>query len=194
MAGFDAGRALDLGCGEGGDSIWLAQHGWQVTGVDIATTAIARAEDLAMRRGIPGGRVDLVVADLASWRPSEAYDLVSACFLQSPLDFPRTDVLRRAADRGDAEGHLLIVGHADTPPWSKEHDHAHHPCIDPAGELVDLELEADQATLACEVPARQATGPAVSGRRCTTVSCWSASAGPWALAGRLLQLSNRALR
>ena len=29
------GRALDLGCGEGGDAIWLAERGWQVTAVDI---------------------------------------------------------------------------------------------------------------------------------------------------------------
>ena len=36
------GRALDLGCGEGGDAIWLAQQGWQVTAVDVSPTAIAR--------------------------------------------------------------------------------------------------------------------------------------------------------
>ncbi len=47
LSDFSPGRALDLGCGEGGDSIWLAQHGWRVTAVDIAATAIARAQDLA---------------------------------------------------------------------------------------------------------------------------------------------------
>jgi 2-polyprenyl-3-methyl-5-hydroxy-6-metoxy-1,4-benzoquinol methylase len=42
------GRALDLGCGEGGDSLWLAGQGWDVTGVDISTTAIDRARTAAV--------------------------------------------------------------------------------------------------------------------------------------------------
>src|SRR5215212_1558411 len=37
------GTALDLGCGEGGDAIWLARQGWRVTAVDISTTALDRA-------------------------------------------------------------------------------------------------------------------------------------------------------
>ncbi len=37
------GRALDLGCGEGRNSLWLAGRGWQVTGVDFAGVALARA-------------------------------------------------------------------------------------------------------------------------------------------------------
>jgi SAM-dependent methyltransferase len=157
---FAPGRALDLGCGEGGDSIWLAQHGWRVTAVDIATNALTRAEDMATRRGVISGRIAWVVADLASWRPTEAYDLVSACFLQSPLDFPRTDVLRAAASAVAPGGHLLVVAHADSPPWSESHDHARHPCIDPSSELADLELEATAWTaLARDVRARQATGP-----------------------------------
>jgi SAM-dependent methyltransferase len=157
---FNPGRALDLGCGEGGDSIWLAQHGWNVTAVDIATTAISRAQDLATRRGISGGRIVWVVADLASWRPTEAYELVSACFLQSPLAFPRIDVLRGAASAVAPGGHLLVVAHADAPPWSEDHEHAHHPCMDPTTELVDLELEATAwATLVRDIRPRPATGP-----------------------------------
>ena len=37
------GRALDLGCGEGADAIWLAEKGWTVLGVDISTIALDRA-------------------------------------------------------------------------------------------------------------------------------------------------------
>ncbi len=36
-------RALDLGCGEGGDAVWLAEHGWQVLAVDVSETALSRA-------------------------------------------------------------------------------------------------------------------------------------------------------
>lgn len=40
------GRSLDLGCGNGGDPIWLAQQGWQATGVDVsgAVLDVARAK------------------------------------------------------------------------------------------------------------------------------------------------------
>jgi SAM-dependent methyltransferase len=33
--GLTPGRALDVGCGEGTDAIWLAQQGWTVTGIDL---------------------------------------------------------------------------------------------------------------------------------------------------------------
>ncbi len=46
------GRALDLGCGTGTSSIYLAQHGWQVTGVDFSPKAIELARDKAQRAGI----------------------------------------------------------------------------------------------------------------------------------------------
>jgi len=39
VAELTPGKALDLGCAEGADAIWLAQRGWQVTGVDIAQIA-----------------------------------------------------------------------------------------------------------------------------------------------------------
>ena len=40
ISGLVPGRALDVGCGEGADAIWLAQQGWQVTGVDISQVAL----------------------------------------------------------------------------------------------------------------------------------------------------------
>lgn len=42
-ADLPLGRALDIGCGEGADAIWLAERGWDVTAIDIAPTALHRA-------------------------------------------------------------------------------------------------------------------------------------------------------
>jgi 2-polyprenyl-3-methyl-5-hydroxy-6-metoxy-1,4-benzoquinol methylase len=46
------GRALDLGCGEGADAMWLAEHGWRVTAVDISQTALDRAAADAAARNL----------------------------------------------------------------------------------------------------------------------------------------------
>src|ERR1700754_2216248 len=46
------GRALDLGCGEGGDAVWLAERGWDVVAVDISETALGRAVEAAKSRGV----------------------------------------------------------------------------------------------------------------------------------------------
>ena len=42
VAELSPGTAIDLGCGEGGDVLWLAEQGWQVHGLDISTTAVGR--------------------------------------------------------------------------------------------------------------------------------------------------------
>ncbi len=70
------GSALDAGCGAGAEAIWLAGRGWQVTAVDIASEALARA---AARAAESGGaeRVRGVQADLSTWEPDAAYDLVT---------------------------------------------------------------------------------------------------------------------
>jgi SAM-dependent methyltransferase len=52
VAGLVPGRALDVGCGEGADAIWLAGQGWEVTAVDISAVAIARAQEAAAAAGV----------------------------------------------------------------------------------------------------------------------------------------------
>lgn len=159
VAGLPPGRALDLGCGEGGDSIWLAGQGWEVDAVDISATAVARAGAAAAARGVPDGAVTWMVRDLATWEPTGPYDLVSACFLHSPVEFPRTAVLRRAAAAVGPGGHLVIVGHAAPPPWSTDHHHEHL-LLTPAQELAELALDdAEWLTVLKEIRPREATGP-----------------------------------
>src|SRR5205823_4770937 len=46
------GRAVELGCGTGTNAVWLAQHGFEVTAIDISPTAIAQAEQSARGAGV----------------------------------------------------------------------------------------------------------------------------------------------
>jgi SAM-dependent methyltransferase len=119
------GTALDVGCGEGGDVIWLARQGWRVTGVDISATAIDRARVAATAAAVDGA-VEWVVHDLATWRGGDqTYDLVTASFLQSPVQLPRAEILQRAARLVAPGGHLLVVSHGAPPPWAahgNDHD------------------------------------------------------------------------
>jgi len=156
------GRALDLGCGEGGDALWLADRGWTVTGLDISPTALARAEQAAQRAGLRE-RTHWVAADLAdpaSLATVGPVDLVNACFLQTPLDFPRAEVLRRAADLVAPGGHILVVAHAAAPPWADIPDELLDGFPTPEGELADLDLAREEwEVLVADVRERPATGP-----------------------------------
>jgi len=111
------GAALDLGCGEGGDAIWLARQGWRVTAVDVSATALDRAAADAATAGV-AERIDFRQHDLAVTFPSGAFDLVSAQYLHSPIEFPRERVLRAAAQAMAPGGLLLVVTHASVAPWS----------------------------------------------------------------------------
>jgi SAM-dependent methyltransferase len=154
------GRSLDLGCGEGGDAVWLAQNGWDVTGVDISPSAIARGRAAADALGLDPKRIRFVATDLEDRADDEAYDLVTACFLQSPVALSRARILRRAADQLRPGGHLLIVSHASPPPWSNFAHHHPDGMPQPADELTALDLPTeDWEVVLAEVRGREATGP-----------------------------------
>jgi SAM-dependent methyltransferase len=107
VTALSPGRALDVGCGEGADAIWLAGHGWDVTAVDVSEVALDRARAHAG----PGSTISFVRADLVTAPPEpRSYDLVSAQFFQLP-DPPRADAFRGLGDAVSPGGHLLVVGH-----------------------------------------------------------------------------------
>lgn len=111
IAGLPPGRALDVGCGEGGDVLWLAGQGWQVTGLDWSRVALDRAAEHAAAAGL-AERVEWVQGDVVSWPlPAGAYDLVSAHFLH-PTAAQRGPLLTRLATAVAPGGTLLWVGHA----------------------------------------------------------------------------------
>ncbi|HZD10588.1 MAG TPA: class I SAM-dependent methyltransferase [Candidatus Binatia bacterium] len=63
------GVALDVACGLGQNSVWLAQHGYRVLGVDISLVALRAAQALARQAGV-AKRVALAQVDLDGWRPA----------------------------------------------------------------------------------------------------------------------------
>ncbi|WP_242894986.1 class I SAM-dependent methyltransferase [Actinomadura litoris] len=137
-AALPPGTALDLGCGEGADAVWLAGRGWRVTATDVSRVALERAVRHAADAGV-ADRVDLQRHDLAVSFPAGTYDLVSAQFLHSPAPLPREEVLRAAAAAVAPGGTLLITGHAGLPPWEQhehEHGHDHHDVDLPTPEEV----------------------------------------------------------
>jgi SAM-dependent methyltransferase len=127
-AGLPPGRALDVGCGEGGDAIWLARRGWLVTAVDISRVALDRAATAyaaatadgppdAPAGGSSGGLV-CVRADLTvDAPPAGPFDLVSVHYLPLPRT-PDHAALRRLLDTVAPGGMFLFAGHdlAGLPP------------------------------------------------------------------------------
>ncbi|MFI2632736.1 class I SAM-dependent methyltransferase [Streptomyces collinus] len=115
------GQALDLGCGEGGDALWLASQGWHVTAVDISAVAVERLTALAGSHGL-GDRVNAVRHDLQASFPQGGFDLVCAHYLHTPFGLDRSTVLRSAAHVLRPGGRLLVVDHGSTAPWSWNQD------------------------------------------------------------------------
>lgn len=159
------GTVLDLGSGEGADVVWLAEHGWQATGVDISPVAVARAEEAARGRGLSEDQARFVVADLTHWVPKHTYDLVVSSFLHSHGDFDRAGILRSLKHFVSDGGHLLIISHATFPPWAQthrdgdEHDH-HHDATTPDSELQLLDLDPSAWSVeVAQLRSREATGP-----------------------------------
>jgi SAM-dependent methyltransferase len=111
LTGLAPGRALDLAAGHGRHTVWLAEHGWQVTAVDFSRVGLDKARKLSAARGIGDDQVDWVVADLDDYRPArEAFDLVLMAYFQVGAEL-RAKVLAEAATALAPAGTLLAVGH-----------------------------------------------------------------------------------
>ncbi|ONH59227.1 hypothetical protein CcI49_17315 [Frankia sp. CcI49] len=130
--GLVPGRALDAGCGEGADALWLAERGWQVLAVDFSATALRRGKAAAVDLGrAVAARVMWMRADVMTWsgldapvgrsggeggRPARVprfetrFDLVSAQFVHVPAD-RRAGLVARLGGVVAPGGSLLMVGH-----------------------------------------------------------------------------------
>ena len=124
VAGLPPGRALDVGCGEGADAVWLARHGWDVTALDVSQVALERAAVHAEQAGVQVRWIHAGLLD-ASLSPG-VFDLVSAQYpvlRRSPTNQAERALLAAVAPGGV----LLVVHHADIDP-----DDARERGFDPA--------------------------------------------------------------
>ncbi|ALG15680.1 hypothetical protein AOZ06_50875 [Kibdelosporangium phytohabitans] len=104
VSGLEPGTALDVGCGEGADAIWLRERGWQVTGVDVSGIALGRARER-------DPEVTWLHLDLVKDPAPGTYDLVTAHYVHvHPLSDMRV-LQQRLADAVAPGGTLLLVGH-----------------------------------------------------------------------------------
>ncbi|MEU8825844.1 class I SAM-dependent methyltransferase [Streptomyces sp. NPDC048636] len=121
VTGLPTGDALDLGCGDGGDALWLADQGWQVTATDISAVAVQRLTALARSHGL-SDRVTTMRTDLHTSFPPGGFDLICAHYLHTPRDLDRPTVLRAATHALRPGGRLLVVDHGSAAPWSWDQD------------------------------------------------------------------------
>jgi len=106
--GLRPGRAVDLACGEGRNAIWLAEQGWEVTGVDFSPVGLAKAKRFADLWGVEATWVESAIE---RWTPPpEGVDLVIMCYLQLPQP-NRSSALAVAASAVARGGSLLVVAH-----------------------------------------------------------------------------------
>jgi 2-polyprenyl-3-methyl-5-hydroxy-6-metoxy-1,4-benzoquinol methylase len=105
VGGFDRGSALDLGCGQGRNALWLAEQGFTVTGLDLSPVAIEQARAQASELGLD---VTFESVDLLTWDPAgRTWDLVILAYIHLPESMRRT--VHAAAQRAIAPGGTIVV-------------------------------------------------------------------------------------
>jgi SAM-dependent methyltransferase len=101
------GRAIDLGCGEGDNAIFLALHGFEVTAVDFASSAIAKARQKARTAGV---EVEFLVDDLTDLRSVQGqFDLLVDYGTLDDLGFrQREEYVREVVPLARTGAHFLL--------------------------------------------------------------------------------------
>jgi peroxiredoxin/protein-L-isoaspartate O-methyltransferase len=108
LADLSPRRVLDLACGQGRNSVWLAMQGHEVTGIDLSDVGIAHAKELAANVGVA---VDFRVGDVVEdWEPDAEYDLILLSYLQLPPEM-RTIIHTKAVDALAPGGEVFLIAH-----------------------------------------------------------------------------------
>ncbi len=117
-SGLVPGTALDAGCGEGAEALWLAGAGWHVTAADISAEVLARAAEAA-GGSAAAERVHWVEADLSTWQPEDRFDLVTTHYAHPAM--PQLAFYARTRRVGRPRRHAA----GRRPPAHADHDHGH---------------------------------------------------------------------
>jgi len=108
VGSLQPGRALDVGCGEGRNAVWLAEQGWEVTAVDFSEVGIEKGREMAAHRGVA---VTWVLEDLNRYEPPAGFfDLAIVFYIHIPAE-QRSTMLARTAGAVRPSGTVLVVGH-----------------------------------------------------------------------------------
>ncbi len=144
------GTALDVGCGEGGDVIWLARQGWRVTGADFSAEGLRRAERHADAANV-GDQLDWWQVDARTFDAGgRQWDLVTTHYLHPP-DGGMVAVTARLATAVAPGGHLLVVGHAPSPVFTQLTE-SHRRAMFSASDLVSAVPEGFDVVAAEDRP------------------------------------------
>lgn len=158
VTGLVPGRALDVGAGEGGDSLWLAERGWQVTATDISSVALDRGARAAAVRGV-ADRVQWCRTDLTQEPPAAAgYDLVSAQYFPLPRQ-PDHRAIHGLLD-AVAPGGTLLIGSHDLAELPAGEEHGFSPSDYYQPDDIARLLDHDWTVLINETRPRTAPAPA----------------------------------
>lgn len=155
LADLAPGRALDIGCGEGADALWLADRGWEVTAVDVSAVAIARAKAAAEAAGL-GDAITWQAANVLVDAPrARAYDLVLMMYpaFHHPVS---PEAIRTIVDAVAPGGTLLVVHHVVDPEHAAEHgfDPGEFVSVAEIAEAIGAGGDSDFAVEVHEVRAR----------------------------------------
>lgn len=122
VGGMAPGLALDVGAGEGGDALWLAEQGWKVIASDISPRALDRIVAEGDRRGLPIEHHRADANDLDAFDAAR-FDLVTAHYVPI-LRSPDRRGVRNLVEAVALNGTLLIVSH-DPEPMRNPSDTGH---------------------------------------------------------------------
>jgi SAM-dependent methyltransferase len=104
----EPGTVLDIGCGAGTDSVFMATQGWDVTSLDFVDRALDYTQQRAQEQGVS---VTPVVADITIWEPPQQYDLVLDHGLLHNMDPVRHDAYRETVLKALAKDGEFVLLH-----------------------------------------------------------------------------------
>ncbi len=107
--GLTPGRALDIGCGTGDTSIYLARHGWTVTGVDFVKQALDRATTKTAAAGVRVRYEQADVTQLSASGIGEGFDLIVDNGCLHGLNASQRDACVREVSAAAAPGARLLI-------------------------------------------------------------------------------------